>query len=534
MDELTHESPTAEQPKNTLIPFKQHQLAALHKCQEIEKQKYGIGILADPPGSGKTPVILALIRNDPKSHNIVVVPINIYTQWIDTINKFFGNSISYKSYVNYNDVSSLYFDKTSILKHQLVLTTPLYFNVITDAFGDHINRVFIDEIDSVITYLKKLKSKMLWVISASFTEHDWILINKMKSDLKGDIKHVTCKCQIEFVNQSFNLPPYDMKQIVCSNKYIDRILSSIMAPETLVEFNALDYSNINLKHITKVATSEQEAIEHILCDIKLQVSNLESDITILEKQVKDLSEQIAVNYDMILNQDLFRKKSYLQTCKHEYKKANEKLQCMCERLKENQVCFICYDDIQNKLITTCCQNSFCLDCITAWLAKKQECPYCRSKDIQIVKCNVLEELEDEPIKLNGTKNKLDTLMHLLEEHLGQKIIIFSDYSSIFKKIHSLLDSKGIQSIQLDGGNIQSIDRDIKAYREDDVRVLMTNSTYYGCGMNLENTTDVVILHAISKEMEKQLIGRAQRPGRESSLHVWQLLHENELKQCHNL
>jgi hypothetical protein len=58
---------------------------------------------------------------------------------------------------------------------------------------------------------------------------------------------------------------------------------------------------------------------------------------------------------------------------------------------------------------------------------------------------------------------------------------------------------------------------------------MSNSFMYGCGMNLENTTDIVLIHKIiSVSKYKQIIGRAQRPGRTSRLNIYELVHENEL------
>jgi hypothetical protein len=56
---------------------------------------------------------------------------------------------------------------------------------------------------------------------------------------------------------------------------------------------------------------------------------------------------------------------------------------------------------------------------------------------------------------------------------------------------------------------------------------MTNSSLYGCGMNLQNTSDIVLLHKTNVTMKEQVIGRAQRPGRTSQLKVWELLHGNE-------
>ena len=92
----------------------------------------------------------------------------------------------------------------------------------------------------------------------------------------------------------------------------------------------------------------------------------------------------------------------------------------------------------------------------------------------------------------------------------------------------MLERENIKYVELDGGNITSIDRDISNYKNGEVRVLMTNSSLYGCGMNLQNTSDIVLLHKTNISMKEQVIGRAQRPGRTSRLNVWELLHENEI------
>ena len=47
-------------------------------------------------------------------------------------------------------------------------------------------------------------------------------------------------------------------------------------------------------------------------------------------------------------------------------------------------------------------------------------------------------------------------------------------------------------------------------------------------MNLENTTDIIILHKMNKDIEMQAIGRAQRYGREGNLRVWKLYYQNEV------
>ena len=56
---------------------------------------------------------------------------------------------------------------------------------------------------------------------------------------------------------------------------------------------------------------------------------------------------------------------------------------------------------------------------------------------------------------------------------------------------------------------------------------MLNSRFFGSGLNLENSTDIIMYHAMSPEITKQVIGRAQRPGRTQPLNIWNLRYSQE-------
>jgi superfamily II DNA or RNA helicase len=103
---LTEDSPRDSRFRfpNRDVSLFPHQQAMLHHCSgEIEdRHKHRCGIMNDPPGSGKTFVVMAMICRDlfkpaddhpdgmrrkmPPSlskKTIIVVPFNIYTQWLD-------------------------------------------------------------------------------------------------------------------------------------------------------------------------------------------------------------------------------------------------------------------------------------------------------------------------------------------------------------------------------------------------------------------------------------------------------------------
>jgi SNF2 family DNA or RNA helicase len=73
-----------------------------------------------------------------------------------------------------------------------------------------------------------------------------------------------------------------------------------------------------------------------------------------------------------------------------------------------------------------------------------------------------------------------------------------------------------------------INNTVERYKNGSIQVLLVNTMSYGSGLNLENTTDIVMFHKFDTEIEKQVIGRAQRYGRSESLNVWYLLYENEM------
>ena len=542
---LTALSPRDVQPKQAKILLKNHQLAMLKRCKDIEACKKGIGIMKDPPGAGKTYVILSLLLQDvgTKNINILVVPQNIYTQWVDAINKF-SDSITYAKYIEYNEVSSLYFNP-SFNGINLVLTTPLYFNIIRDALDANkksviVNRVIIDEVDSVaFLWQKPLICNNMWMVSASFDRMKAILIEKFCKNVNEE--SVTCQCDHEFVLTGFPLPHPVKKDIICTSSYLDHILFDMFSTYELQAANACDYSKITLKHITMVATNEKEALEFLMKDLMVTIENEEKTIAHYDNTV-DIHEDSRE-----------RKMMAREASVKNLEKSKHRLKTISDRLSESNMCLICYEEFngQSKVITCCCQNSFCEPCISSWYKQKvmgkpiDKCPYCRTKSMY--ENHVLIEVHDEvpvtvpdtvpvivpdtvpvTVPIQAPNRKMDHLKHLLLNEVGGKVIIFSDFSKVFKEISKMLVELNIKYTELDGGNIANIDKDIYNYKLGDTRVLMCNSNFFGCGMNLEFTTDVIFLHKIKDDMYNQVIGRAQRHGRTAPLNVFRLLHNNEL------
>jgi SNF2 family DNA or RNA helicase len=132
--------------------------------------------------------------------------------------------------------------------------------------------------------------------------------------------------------------------------------------------------------------------------------------------------------------------------------------------------------------------------------------------------------------LREDNNKFDNLLLILNRLMdqgGKKVLVFCAYDNTFSTIAGMLINSGIRYGVLKG-NSRVINKALHDYTEGNFNILLVNPTNYGSGMNLEITTDVVMFHKFESESEKQVIGRAHRYGRNSSLNVWYLLHQNEL------
>lgn len=591
--ELTPDSPKIEQPLNINIKLKDHQLAMVKKCMEIEDVNIrNFGIMCDKPGTGKTYAILTHILLSKKKCNIIVVPQNIINQWCDAIHHFSDGLLKYKKFIEYSELLDLYNIESKLYQYDILLTTALYYNMISTTVTE-IERVFFDEIDSISAFvINEIKANFVWFVSASI-DYDMLGIYSTKIE-RDFLPYVTCKCRDEYVNNMFNFDMPNVYKIICKNLYLDNIFKGVVSQNEFKLLNAMDYSRIKKKFSNKVAQNEKDALDILVKD--------KIDIIEMEKlRITDLEKAISVNIGSQYRIENLQKQ--LDKARESLNDSERKLALIRERLKENNCCPLCYnelDEAQNKAISQCCQNTMCYTCPNNWFNNmhKTTCIYCNQADVKfedyvIIKplkenCCILCEkqyentlgkyysecckketckpcLEDwyhkllkdkcpfcdkeevlfedfktisehEETKLNkeaGVKYTKKTKLEFMEFFIrtkiytGCKIIFCTNYVRIFNDIQRLLKAYSINYIELDDGNIYDIYDSVNQYTRGNINVLLLNSNLFGCGLNLECTTDIVFLHKTEQSLEKQIIGRAQRHGRKNKLNLWYLMHENE-------
>lgn len=544
-----------------------------------------IGIIADKVGSGKSYVILSLIvsnnittresnfvassglnnvtwvfrqRKPVVKTSLIVIPHNLCSQWVTYI-KTYDAGITYKVISKTKHLDDFMTQVDSVEQFNnidVLVITATYFNRIAKYIADkdiRVQRVFFDEVDNLnISGCISIESNFIWFVTASygnllyprgFTKYDnqiqqyiWCANGVRKT---GFLKNV-------FLDLHTNMPKEFVKVLILKNdeKYLE---SSLCLPEMR-------------RHVIKCKTPINISILHGIVDTKIIDSlnaydiaaaiscisphNKGSEGNIIVLLIERLNKQLTnlkIRYNMISEfvyddeQDRENDKKNLSS---KIEEVENKIKLITERITTSDSCSICFDQIENKTITKCCQNSFCFSCIMLWLSQKAMCPMCKSKmtsnDLFVVaQVTEVVEKKEEKISEDDVNEKFEKLKNLdillkLKKPFKPKILLFSSYENTFTTIAPILNAHGYK-YDFIKGNGDQIKHIIRRYKEDILDVLLINTNNYGMGLNLENTTDIIMFHKFDTQLENQVIGRAHRLGRTIPLDVHYLLHENEIK-----
>jgi len=501
--------PTPAKSKINLWP---HQQAMLARCKYIESHpKYSepivlyserymekdkipifkpaaIGIMNDPPGSGKTFAILSLIADDPTSGtNIIIVPQNIYTQWETAIKTIYGPAksptVPYLCCNNYAVISQIYMDPTILTDFKVVLFNDMYANNIATTVSDNsisIRRLIVDEIDSIQKrMLTPIQAQHVWLLSASFVHNEYLTIGpyKINSDYMKDI---ICKCDPDFVAEHFGMSEPKGEILWCEDAHIT-LWKDLVPDNVITALNAGDMRPL-LKTMYKVYPQEKRAL----------VNLAEERVKELEERAKELEE----NADNLKLADLSGVEIKSEPERIEKEKARLRLAAARER-------------DQAKILAARI-SGFDMPDVSGT-------KFCRFTE------DICQRIKSTP---------------------ASKWIIFNDNQNALFDTQNILKAYDISCGLIDGGNADAISNAIKAYKEgwthdvkdasgnihtitEHYQVLLLNATTEGAGMNLENTSHMLFMHATNSRLVEQVIGRAQRFGRVGQLLIIGMFNKNE-------
>jgi hypothetical protein len=209
-------------------------------------------------------------------------------------------------------------------------------------------------------------------------------------------------------------------------------------------------------------------------------------------------------------------------------------------------CIICQSKLTEPIMVKCCQNMYCKQCISHLIKSKRHtdvpCPMCRSilKDDSVIKITGYGDMEnnkrekkrpiiferDETDEIDWEEHKAmtkpDTIEYILKKNPKGKFIIFSNHDASFSLIKNKLDEIDIKSVEIKGTK-ESKEKKLHSYTHGNTNVIFLNARFNGAGINLQMTSDIILYHDMPQHLMTQIIGRANRIGREKQLTIHLLI-----------
>jgi hypothetical protein len=480
----------------------------------------------------------------------------------------------YTEHPNFSKVISQYGKlNSSILQdYDIVLVSASLYNelayyMIKDNY--YCNRLIFDEADSInIPNNLKINAIFYWFVTSSSTSlcnPDGIKKIINKSDrLNTQIIEKTIKCN-GFIRDTFKMCMGDPNRmhyyLKNDNKFIEM---SFKLPE-IIEHMIISKDNVQFKILNGIVSNDvimmlnagdtEGAINYLSCNKKSE-DNIISVVTQrLTKKIEEFHLELEEKRTKTYPTSKLKEEAIERT-RHKIVEIERKIELIKERIKNIECCSICLDNINNPTVTNCCQNVFCFQCIVFCISSNNVCPMCR-ESLNLDKIMLIEQNKKIDTELHSkkddTKITLQDIMHCSEENdkytnlekilayktqnfpkEKRKILIFSEFEGTFnEKMDSILTKYNIRYSRIKGTS-GSINKTLREYRGDNLKpgdnevdVLLINSRFFGAGLNLQNSSDIIILHRQSDDLLHQIIGRAQRIGRTDSLNVWKLYNTNE-------
>ncbi len=191
---------------------------------------------------------------------------------------------------------------------------------------------------------------------------------------------------------------------------------------------------------------------------------------------------------------------------------------------QNQTCPICFEPVGNHepIIVPCCNNVFGGACLMNWLNQRHTCPSCRDPIEDESRLIHLASNTDE-VHTCGEREptKCETIVNILKENKEGKFIIFSSEDATFELIRRAFVEENIKCKEIKG-RAESRNKTIAEFKEGKLQVIFLNSNNNGSGLNLQECTDIILYHTMIEGVKTQIIGRANRIGRQIPLRIHQL------------
>ena len=557
---------TCKQPKGLNVELFKHQLASIHKMEIMEEEKQiecnfqvkesRIGILAEETGRGKTLTVIGLIARDKmawdldipfpidsitlesggliRNHvlrrydkyptNLVLISSSIVHQWVEELNK---SNLKYFLVTKKKSV-----EITNIEDFDIILVTPNMYNIFLSHNANFAWKRFIfDEPGHErVSCMKAVVAGFYWLITATPLEivnqhrncknsfmNDVILQNiYTKDDFERVFSGLIIKHPTDYLNQSFRIPNTLHKHYKCYQPLIDVVSDMVSSDiELMIEGGNIDGV------ISKLGGNKTSNVVELIRTSKLK--KIEK-FKILVENITNGEFLFGNENDSEMSDDMDFSKENEEEILKKYNSTIARLETQINLLEERfskyltEDCIICMKKKNKPVLEPQCQSLFCGACLFKWLKNNPSCPICRMP-IDSSSLVFLENFEEtkspseeddlENNKSDRIPTKEETIVKIIKENARGKFIIFSAYDDSFNRIRNSLSDNGILFVEMKG----DISTRVSDFKNGNIPVIFLNSTHSGCGLNLQETTDIILYHRMNPSIVTQIIGRANRIGR---------------------
>jgi hypothetical protein len=319
---------------------------------------------------------------------------------------------------------------------------------------------------------------------------------------------------------SYQEPPVNTTRITISQHTLSKVMDGILTQEVK---NMLDYGDFtgvrnHFSEILGAGENVQKPIHELVLDVEIRK---------LHDLEKRRERYIQALYD---TESISRKITEQQS----------KINGIRERLnvvmQEEAECPICMCDVQrNKMmITPCCNNMMCTDCINQIYGRtpmKKPCPVCRT---QIKKAemfiigetgeaisiqNIAERIMNDTRSQNNFKTVFEAIEHVVMKDISKKYLIFTQSEDTIKTYKSFLEKIPRVKIASLSGRLTSMKKNIDSVKEGICNILFLNSRSMDAGLNLQFIDEIVLVGDCNRDRESQAIGRVRRYPRREPVNV---------------
>ena len=250
-----------------------------------------------------------------------------------------------------------------------------------------------------------------------------------------------------------------------------------------VIINNIDTYNINhiIKHLTDSSIkTEKNVIKCVMRKFQEQIKTI------------DTHEYCINNMYFANENDKLDKLDKLIKQRNEIHNKEKEL---IKRITKNELCFVCYNEIEVKSILRCCSNKICFQCLQKWMAENNSCPLCKKAplDFFLVENPVIEQSNEDTKRISISKSIFENFKILIRNILllnDRKILLLGKGHQFLKRFADTLTDMDIEYVYLEGHS-NRIHKQIERFEKNGLRVIVIPTSRIHSGIPISGATDII-------------------------------------------